>query len=822
MNAEDFVSRLDGVEVHGDGAWMATCPAHGDTAASLSVRAGDDGRPLVTCHGGCDTLDVVQAMGLGMKDLFTDEPSSGGAPASPAKPRKPATPKKRAPLGDPTEVYDYTDEEGALLYQALRYEPKTFRQRRPDGKGGWSWSMKGQRLVLYRLPEVLKAIELDQRVYVVEGEKDAETGMALGITATSNVAGSKAGVWKPEYSEVLRGADVVLIPDRDPDTRHDDKRDRDVIHRAGQQHMARVARSLHGVAGSVKVLELPIKDLTDWVEQMGGTRDALEALVRAEGVEPIAYAEAQEAWVAETKAQLEPKVEQAKLEIAKPMQDARPVLWDTGGDMLHAVDDARKVLSDSNDEEPRLFWFAGKIAWIVSRGPRRTVSFVGPAEMRLHMATIASWHRRTTKAEGPSEPPKSTIDAILAHPDLGLPVLRRFADVPCVVSSGDAVSTRGYDAGSGLYLEPSRKWDIKDWAIEPGQDDMERATATLTEGVLGDFPFVEDADKANALAFLIGIVARNMIDGPVPHFMISKPTPGTGATLLTEALTAIGLGAPAHATTFSRSEEELEKKIGALLIKGAPVIFFDNVSRRIDSSSLAMAVTSRDIGVRILGKSETADVPVYCSWISSGNNPTVSNEMARRTLRIHLDRRVERPQDVDTNGFKHPDLLLWVKQNADELLSSVVCMIRWWVKQGRKPSAVKVKLGMFESWLDVVGGVLASCGVNGLLENQESLYAESDAEGNAWKQFFDAWWEENKGIPVTVKSLMQFAEDILPVRGHTDASKRMSLGKMISAQKGRIYNGRTIRRHDARIHNAVQWYLDVVGDAAEEEEDVPF
>ena len=104
-------------------------------------------------------------------------------------------------------TYDYTDESGNLLYQTCRYQPKDFRQRRPDGKGGWINNLQGVRRVLYRLPEVLKA----QTVCVAEGEKDCDNLAKFGFVATTNPLG--AGKWRDEYSETLRGKDVVVFGD---------------------------------------------------------------------------------------------------------------------------------------------------------------------------------------------------------------------------------------------------------------------------------------------------------------------------------------------------------------------------------------------------------------------------------------------------------------------------------------------------------------------------------------------------------------------------------------------------------------------------------
>lgn len=118
-----------------------------------------------------------------------------------------------APKGKIIATYGYVDETGELLFQVVRLQPKTFRQRRPDGKGGWDWSVKGTRLVPYRLPDLLEAVAAEEIVFVVEGEKDVENLRALGIPATCNPMG--AGKWPEDFSQFFAGARVVVIPDND-------------------------------------------------------------------------------------------------------------------------------------------------------------------------------------------------------------------------------------------------------------------------------------------------------------------------------------------------------------------------------------------------------------------------------------------------------------------------------------------------------------------------------------------------------------------------------------------------------------------------------
>src|SRR5262249_35656556 len=159
-------------------------------------------------------------------------------------------------------TYDYRDEQGNLLYQTVRYDPKDFRQRRPDGKGSWLWNLQGVRRVLYRLPQ-LYAAPTEQPVFLPEGEKDVDNLTKVGLPATTNACGAKAE-WLPDYSESLRGRHVFIISDNDD---------------PGRDHAEAAAQALYGVADGVTVLvlpDLPEKgDVSDWLEIEGNDKEAL-------------------------------------------------------------------------------------------------------------------------------------------------------------------------------------------------------------------------------------------------------------------------------------------------------------------------------------------------------------------------------------------------------------------------------------------------------------------------------------------------------------------------------------------------------------------
>lgn len=283
------------------GGFKARCPAHADRTPSLSVSEGADGRVLVKCFAGCETSDVLRAIGLTPADLFPPkanrEPpvhprgydvtrptavgssaangaAANGSATSAPPPRPDVTPTPNTGTPERARIvatYDYRDADGDLVFQVVRLDPKSFRQRRWVD-GAWVWSLGDTAPVLYRLPEVLAAAQDGQRVYVVEGEKDADALVAEGYVATTSPMG--AGKWRDAFADALRGAEVIVIPD------HDD---------VGRAHAEQVAAACTAVGCPVRVVRLPDLpswtlpakgDVSDWLAA-GGTLDILDARTEA-------------------------------------------------------------------------------------------------------------------------------------------------------------------------------------------------------------------------------------------------------------------------------------------------------------------------------------------------------------------------------------------------------------------------------------------------------------------------------------------------------------------------------------------------------------
>lgn len=215
-------------------------------------------------------------------------------------------------------AYDYRDERGMLLYQVVRKLDKNFVQRKPDGAGGWIWSIGDTRRVLYRLPQLLAAPTEDV-VFIVEGEKDVER-LSPKVIATCNPQG--AGKWHfvDECARIaLHGRHVVIIADADD---------------AGRAHAEAVKEWARGVAATIRVLELykddSKRDVSNWLDE-GHTTDELKQI--ASSIEPIETGIVADPWPGE--------LAKAREDIEKKLGDAaakgrRPLFALDAVDLLRA------------------------------------------------------------------------------------------------------------------------------------------------------------------------------------------------------------------------------------------------------------------------------------------------------------------------------------------------------------------------------------------------------------------------------------------------------------------------------------------------------
>ena len=237
---EFFCSKLEKVEQTSNGI-KALCPAHDDENPSLTASCNSE-KILVKCQAGCTFKEIVTAVGMKQSQFFT--------------PKEKIPPKRVI-----QDTYRYEDKDGNHVMDVVRFKPKDFRQRGPDGK----WTLDGVTRVPYRLPQLLAGIKEGREIIIVEGEKDCDNAEKFGLVTTTFAGGT--GKWREEYSKWFQDAKVICVPDNDD---------------AGRKGMHDIASEVVKVAESVRWMELqdiPEKgDFSNWLNIPDNDKNAFEIL----------------------------------------------------------------------------------------------------------------------------------------------------------------------------------------------------------------------------------------------------------------------------------------------------------------------------------------------------------------------------------------------------------------------------------------------------------------------------------------------------------------------------------------------------------------
>jgi len=786
--------------------WRGPCPVHRGDDANFSVNP-ESG--LAYCHSQC---------GRGWSILQLEQELT-------RRPWKECRQEINAIVGRPvrgpaklTEVatYDYTDANGEFLFQVVRFEPKTFRQRRRvvkmDGTSAgisWEYNIKGISRVLYRLPQVKAA----DQVLIVEGEKDVENLERLGFVATCNPGGAcnHAGKWLKNYTETLEGKRVVILPDNDP---------------PGQKHAEIVRQAIRHRVKELRIVAIPVgKDASDWIAG-GATREGIEQAIRDAPV--IAGQEAAGDGT--------PAADAAGIPGA--LNSTIPQIQVNDRPFRNVCQDSFEALTASNSP-PHLFVRACRIACIeATELGRPFIADLDETKLRHCLTQAADFYELSARGIRKEVPPPMDVARNIQARNpatWGFPVLEAVVEAPTLRSDGTVLAQPGYDAASRLYLVPSSGLENIDVPDEPCRDHIEVALEVIRDAI-GDFPFVDQASYANAIGAIVTSVCRHIISGPVPVALFDATTQGTGKTLLAEVIAIILTGRAAELMSAPSDPDEWRKQLTSILIEAPPLVVIDNVTTTLDSGDLAKVITGEMHRDRVLGKSQTVSVPVRCSWIATGNNLQLGGDMARRCYWIRMDAGCSDP--FRRTGFKHDRLKEYLVEHRRELLVALLTLARAWFAAGQPRSTVP-PVGSFERWTEVVSGILQYAGVDGFLANSEKLFEQSDIERSDWETFLEAVEDTFQGAPFTIAEFWErlneksyeelIRQSVLTDRAEelrnalpTDLTRWMDregqfkqrLGVAFNSRRGRRFGKRQMRveRASADAHGKVARWK-VVADA---------
>ncbi len=413
--------------------------------------------------------------------------------------------------------------------------------------------------------------------------------------------------------------------------------------------------------------------------------------------------------------------------------------------------DALAALKTANDP-PYIFMRCGEISHVV-RDEKERPSIIAASDgwLRGALSRTANWMRVDHGKLKGTFPPPEVVRDLISLDQVPFPALASVTEVPTLRADGTILNRPGYDPESCVYYAPSSSLTHFPLPPDPDEDQVHEAVDFVYEAI-GDFPYADEASRANALGMLLTPIMRPAIYGCTPLAVIDAPQAGTGKSLLIDVLSGIVTGRPSSMIPYPRNEEEMQKQITASLMCGRQLVAFDNLVGALKSPSLALALTAKEYEARILGVSNNMMAANMSTWVVTGNNITPSGDMPRRCYQIRLNAKQSKPYG-DGRKYRHPNLLEWVRDNRDRLLHSLLIIARAWYAAGC-PRSVKSPVGSFEDWHRKIGGIVAHAKVGHFLANYSTFIDQQDDALRQWELFLSYMYDLRQSNWFSVGSLV--------------------------------------------------------------------
>lgn len=691
--------------------------------------------------------------------------------------------------GFPAILFPWVNPDGEVEVQVKPDNPTRDQSGRPRKymfrKGGGS--------VLWAAHVVPTA----ERILIVEGTKQTLVAVSYAPPGTSiyGIAGCRNwmvdGVPIPDLA-VAEDKDVVVLLDADAATNLD-------VYQAG---MGLGEALLAEGANVVTFARLPGSGkagLDDLMSTKPAARRAgiLERIVKAAKVKPA-----------------------DKIPAPKKRNQVEP--GDDAGDRATIVcnRDRFDVINDLTDafikrwDGTRLFNHGGVISSLqgsgmvpVDRGTARDII----QETALTVDEVAGAQGTTYMFVWPDP---NTIAAVMSRAPKFSP-LERISHAPFVRPDGSIVTAPGYDEATRTVLIPSE--DLAGLTVpeDPSPAEIQAARVLIMDDWLGDFPFADEASRANALALVLTPAIRGMVPR-APMAVVDGLQMGVGKNLLADQILTVYTGQAARPMNFVDEAEELRKQITSAFRSGQEFFVFDE-AHTLQGAALAQALTAETWQDRILGVSTMAEFPNKVTWISLGNQVQVRGDITRRVYRIALRPTYDNPQDRPASSFRHPgqsglDLGSWTRKHRRDLLTAVLTLVRAWFAAGQPYERRKSSFGSFEVWERHVGGIVQVAGLPGFLDNILAWRSESDFHSHYWLAHM-AWLRETFGTDpfktgdVKARALTAPQDYAAPpaLDDPTDKGYGKNLGEAYSRLKGRRYEGYRIERFGTGHNHVTVW-----------------
>jgi primase-like protein len=429
-----------------------------------------------------------------------------------------------------------------------------------------------------------------------------------------------------------------------------------------------------------------------------------------------------------------------QFETAKPSDpSAKPKIEVRDGDLSELATAGEKLLIDAGVP---LYQRGGMLVRPIieivdaSHGRKTKVAQlknIDAVYLRDLLSRQADWLRYDARRKKllPTNPPSEIPLTMLGRVgEWGYPKLSGVISTPTMRLDGSILDQPGYDEETRLLLiEPPPMPRIPD---APTRDDALQALALL-EDLLQEFPFNNnEVAKAVALAAIITPVVRAAFL-VAPLFLSNAPVAGSGKSYLWDTVSTIAIGQLMPVMAAGRTEEETEKRLGAALLAGRPLVSIDNITGELSGDALCQMVERPLVAIRILGKSEDKFIESRgTTFFGSGNNLIIRGDLCRRSLITTLDPRMERPElrQFDSSPVAK------VMDNRGVYIAACLTICKAYIVAGR-PN-LPPRLASFEDWSDTVRAPLMWLGKADCVLSMELTRAD-DPERNELSNMLEAW-----------------------------------------------------------------------------------
>ncbi len=415
-----------------------------------------------------------------------------------------------------------------------------------------------------------------------------------------------------------------------------------------------------------------------------------------------------------------------------------------------------------------------------------TIAFVPQANLRDRMTKHVEFTQFVKRGD--------VLEEVVTHPTSWLvsaveargewPGIRRLvgvSDVPVLRRDGSLWQTPGYDEMTSVLYEPSDEFPEVGHSVL--RNDALEAVEELLD-VIGDFQFEGDDHRSAWLAGLLTPLARFAFEGPAPLFLIDANVRGAGKGLLSQTIGQIVLGREMPVSSYAHDPEEMRKKVTSIAIAGDRMVLLDNLEGSFGNDTLDRALTTTRWKDRILGKSEQVDLPLISVWYGTGNNVSVASDTTRRIIHIRLDVLSDKPEE--RSGFKHANLIEWIRAKRPWLLTRALTILRAYFNEGM-PRQNVTPFGSYEGWSRLVRESIVWLGLPDPCATRVKLAEMSDTTVDNLEQLMDAWHAaefEGSGV-VIAKLINRLYADEWPPRDEASCSLRSAIESIVGCPPGK-------------------------------------